>query len=63
MDETIVGKGDHDDRDWLIVYLFVSVFMYLFIFGMENELLIGGDRLIVVLLGLIRVWLSKSLSY
>ena len=47
-----LGKGDHDDRDWLILYLFVSVFIYLFIyFWLGKRSLNSGDRLIIALLG------------
>ena len=42
MDETIVGKGEIDDRDWLILCLF----QYLVIFVIENDLWLGGNRLI-----------------
>ena len=42
MDETIVGKGELDDCDWLILCLF----QYLVIFVIENDLWRGGNRLI-----------------
>ena len=42
MDETIVGKGELDDRDWLILCLF----QYLVIFVIENDLWLGGNHLI-----------------